>query len=281
MYTQETTLTEKSFSLESFFSLFQVTYESDYFFPGETHNFWEMVYVIDGNICACADKNIFHLSAGDIIFHKPMELHKFNIENKKPATLFIMTFSASGALTKQFENCVLHLSSEQKQVLSNMISFLHSECALVDNGNHAVLEDMKKNSTQFQIFICMAELFFLTLSKEISTVNAIIDTSETQTYRKAIRIMEKRIKEWITVPEIAKECEVSASYLKKVFSKYAGLGVHQYFLKMKMSYASRLLNEGKNVTETAEELSFNNSNYFSTVFKRETGVSPSQYRSSL
>lgn len=269
---------KKSVDLECFFTLFETTYDSDYFFTGETHDFWELVYVREGDVCVSADERIFHLSKGEIIFHKPMELHKFHIENGKPATLFIMSFSATGSLMKKFENCVLRLSPEQRRDFSNMLFFLHNECALSDQCDLACLEEMEKHSSKFQVFICMAELLLLSLSSEGVSISAAEDTPETIVYRKAVQTMEKRIGEWISVPEIAENCNVSVSYLKKLFAKYAGLGIHQYFLKIKIIYASRMLKAGKSVAETAAELSFSSPNYFSTVYKRETGITPRAYK---
>lgn len=280
MYMCQTALQEKSISLESIYSLFEATYDSDYSFSGETHNFWEIVYVLSGEICVSADGRIYRLTDGNIIFHKPMELHKFHIENNKKATLFIMSFTASGPLMKTFENYVLELSREQKQVFTNMISFLRSECHLTPEYNLMVLEEIQKNPTQFQIFICMAELFFLSLSKDNISVPTTVDTPDALVFRTAVKTMERRIHEWIAVPEIARECNVSVPYLKKIFTKYAGLGVHQYFLKQKISFASHMLIEGKSVTETADALSFNSASYFCTVYKRETGITPSAYKRS-
>ena len=178
MYMCQTALQEKSISLESIYSVFEATYDSDYSFSGETHNFWEIVYVLSGEICVSADERVYRLTEGNIIFHKPMELHKFHIENHKTATLFIMSFTATGPLMKNFENYVLQLSGEQKQVFSNMISFLRSECHLAPQCNLMVLEEIQKNPTQFQIFICMAELFFLSLSKDNTATPTVINTPD-------------------------------------------------------------------------------------------------------
>ena len=141
-----------------------------------------------------------------------------------------------------------------------------------------VLEEIQKNPTQFQIFICMAELFFLSLSKDTISIPTAVDTPDAIVFRTAVKAMEKSINDWITVPEIAKKCNVSVPYLKKIFAKYAGLGIHQYFLKQKIALASHMLMEGKSVAETADALSFNSASYFCTVYKRETGITPSAYK---
>jgi len=269
---------EKGIRLDGFFSVFEATYDDEFCFYGETHDFWEIVFVREGNICVGTEEHIFHLSKGEMIFHKPMEFHKFHIENGKPATLFIMSFSASGSVLKRFENCVLRLSLEQNRAVSYMISFLREECALENGFSFTCLNELAEYPTKFQRFTCMVELLLLSLLNESNHINAVSDVPEVIAYRKAVQLMEKRIEEWISVPEIAKECHVSASYLKKVFAKYLGIGIHQYFLKMKIRYASQMLKEGKSVSEIAASLSFSSPNYFSTVFKRETGMTPLCYK---
>ena len=270
--------TIKSIQLEAFYSLFETTFEKDYSFAGEAHDFWEILYVADGAVCVSADEQIFHLSEGQLIFHKPMEFHKFHIENEKPAKLFVTSFSAAGSQMKDFEHCVLSLSAEQRQGLEHIRKFLCSEHLLPDDCDDEGLRAMSRNPALFQKFLCMMELWLLSLTKGSVTVSAAPDTSETIAYRKAIQAMEKHQDEWLSVAEIARECAVSVSFLKKVFAKYAGLGIHQYFLKTKIISASRMLKEGKSVSETAAALAFSSPNYFSTVYKRETGVSPFAYK---
>lgn len=278
MYIHQIDCQEKGISLKSIFSVFQASYDSNYSFVGETHDFWEIVYVLSGEICVSADDRLYRLTKGNIIFHKPMEVHKFHIENNETATLFIMTFSAMGSLLKHFENKVLQLSNEQAKLFSNIISFLHSECHLTPKNNLMVLEELQNNSTQFQIFVCMIEMLFLSLSDEKTITSETIKTPDSIAFQTAIQAMDKRIHEWISVSEIARECNVSASYLKKIFAKHAGMGIHKYFLKQKIIVASRMLLEGNNVSEISNYLAFSSTSYFCTVFKREMGLTPSDYK---
>ena len=75
--------------------------------------------------------------------------------------------------------------------------------------------------------------------------------------------------------DIAEFCNVSQSWLKRIFERFAGVGIHKYFLQMKMSKAAELLQEGVSVTETAERLGFSSQAYFSAAFRRETGSAAS------
>ena len=54
------------------YSLFETHYNGRYVFPGETHNFWECLYVQKGEVCVSADERVYNLTDGEIIFHKPL-----------------------------------------------------------------------------------------------------------------------------------------------------------------------------------------------------------------
>lgn len=81
------------------------------------------------------------------------------------------------------------------------------------------------------------------------------------------------------IDEIAGQLHVSRSSLTKAFKRATGQTVNQYLTGIRIEQAKRLL-LSKSVTETAFEVGFNNSNYFSTVFKKKTGVTPKQFQSS-
>ena len=270
---------EKCLELSCFFTAFLADYDCGYQFEGEMHDFWEVFCVLEGDVCVSADERIVHLTGDDVIFHKPMELHRFRIEYDRPVSVFIMSFAAEGPAMKSLENCVLHLSLEQKRNLQQVISFLRENLHSFKPFSESVAI-LEKNALGFQQFTCLVELFLLSAAVERGRILASPDLPETVVYREAVKIMEKRVGEWPCVEEIARACHVSASYLKNIFRKYAGLGVHQYFLKTKIIRASRMLKEGKSVADTASALAFSSPNYFSIVYKRETGVTPTEYRKS-
>ncbi|VGO20397.1 helix-turn-helix domain-containing protein [Pontiella sulfatireligans] len=82
------------------------------------------------------------------------------------------------------------------------------------------------------------------------------------------------------IDEIAAKLNVSRSGLTKAFRKSTGQTVNQYLTEIRMEKAKRML-LSKSVTETAFAVGFNNSNYFSTVFKKQTGQTPKQFHNSF
>ena len=82
----------------------------------------------------------------------------------------------------------------------------------------------------------------------------------------------------ITLKLICKEFSVNESYLSKKFKKVSGTGINEYITYVRIMNAETLLKENKySITEIAYKCGFNDSNYFSTVFKKIKGIAPLKY----
>ncbi|MFC3122877.1 helix-turn-helix transcriptional regulator [Agaribacter flavus] len=81
------------------------------------------------------------------------------------------------------------------------------------------------------------------------------------------------------INEIARNCNVSRSNLMKKFKEDTNQTVNHYLTAIRINASKQLL-KSQSVTVTAFEVGFNNSNYFSTVFKKFTGQSPGQFQES-
>lgn len=260
--------------IEKFYSCFQVHYENGYDFSGETHNFWECLYVMDGSLCASGDDRVYNLTRGHIIFHKPLELHKFHVDNMDGATLLIFSFSLEGNLSHCLRDKVFMLTESQMQILDSMLLYTQTFPLGSPDIHAQMLTPFATNPTYPQMLTTYVYQLFLTLidSGQISTVST---SPDALIFGRAVNYINDRICEQPSVSEIAEFCSVSESTLKRIFNKYAGISVHKYLMKLKIKAATVFLQSGSSVTETAEKLGFSSQAYFSLTYKRETGGYPS------
>ena len=263
------------------YSLFKVHHPHGYEFPGEVHNFWECLYVIEGEVCISADERVYNLLRGEIIFHKPLELHKFIVNGSKGATLLIFSFSAEGPLTGWLRDKVFRLSNEQNQLIKSLISYISRKSGVdpLTVSSVYLLKMFETLPHYSQMVVTYLYQLFLSLADE-GVISSVSSAPDALTFSKAISYLNCNLHAQPSVAEIARFSNVSEASLKRIFDKYAGISVHKYLLKLKIKVAMELLQDGQSVSAVSERLGFNSQSYFSKAFKRETGMNPSDLKES-
>lgn len=86
----------------------------------------------------------------------------------------------------------------------------------------------------------------------------------------------------ITLEELAQLTNLNKSYFSQLFHKEVGIPFGDYLKSVRIKNAQLLLRDGsRSMSDIAELVGFANQNYFTKVFKKDTGMTPSQYRASL
>jgi AraC-like DNA-binding protein len=103
-----------------------------------------------------------------------------------------------------------------------------------------------------------------------------------QKINKARLLIREQI-DFIKEPEqIAEELNMSYSWFRRLFKQYTGLAPMQYITGLRLQRAKELLSgTSKSVKEIANEMSFENVDYFSFWFRKSTGMVPTQFRNML
>lgn len=97
--------------------------------------------------------------------------------------------------------------------------------------------------------------------------------------RKVINLMNTHINESIDLDACAKLCCVSRERFNHMFKEQTGFPPLQYIQRIRIERAKQLLvDSGLSVSECADTLGFSDVNYFSRLFRKIAGVSPSKYR---
>lgn len=273
---------ESHVRISALFSLFVRLCPPGYHFHGETHDFWECLYVLRGDVCVSGDDRVYQLTEGDMIFHKPLEMHKFYVEHENGADLLIFSFSLDSAHRSFFAEKAFTLSEEQKGFLRALISYINRNMAETKVPEQVVLPKRYlypscMNPLYLHTIVMYIERLFLSLMEKADTTE-LFDSVESRLFSHAVNCMKKHIDAGLSVAELAGMCNISVSGLKRIFDKYAGISVHKYFLKLKLQKAVEFLLGGKTVSETAVALGFSSQAYFTKAFRRELGINPSEIK---
>ena len=109
----------------------------------------------------------------------------------------------------------------------------------------------------------------------------------TENYKKELyaamnEFLRHNIGKSLSVDEIAEGLSVSVSKLKKISYEAFGAAPISYFTDLKIDAAKRMIRESSlTFTEISERLGLSSIHYFSRLFKKRTGMTPSEYAKSV
>jgi len=96
---------------------------------------------------------------------------------------------------------------------------------------------------------------------------------------RAISAMQARLREDLDLGRLARGAGLSDAHFSRAFKKSTGLTPSQYFTRLRMERARRLLREtSEPVIQVGLEVGYASPSHFAQVFRREVGVQPSEYR---
>lgn len=106
-----------------------------------------------------------------------------------------------------------------------------------------------------------------------------LNRSKYKNISKGIMYLENDIKQELSIEEIAKMCNMTSSYFRRIFQEYSGMSPIQFRIRKKLDVAKELLkSDSMSVFEISEYLGFENMTYFSRLFKKYEKISPKDFR---
>ena len=98
----------------------------------------------------------------------------------------------------------------------------------------------------------------------------------------ATKLINQRFTEDLTVFTLAEQFHVARNYFSRLFKKEMGEGCNEYITRKRIELAKQLLTDSRLRTyEIAEQIGYHDTNYFSLAFKKNTGLSPKEFRDKL
>lgn len=283
---------ERIFNIEKIITLFYMELSKSFHYDGESHDFWEMVYIDKGEMVCTADKNRFVLKSGEMTFHKPNEYHNLSGNNTVAPNVSIITFLCRSRAMQYFEGKIFRLNTEEKSLLSMLFEEGLSCFRLVDPHNPLLQKLETVQESPFgssQMTKNLLEIFLIKLCRNTDVVTKkarqsyVIDGVDVPYQVKEILdYLHDNLYGKITVADVARHVGKSESTVKQLFARYRDCGIMKYYTQLKIKEARRLIREGKyNMTQIADMLHFDNPQYFSKCFKSHTNMTPREYKASI
>ncbi len=251
--------------------------DADYRFEGETHPFWEIVYVDDGGIHARNGTEDWDASAGELLFHAPNTFHLAEGNGKEQGHIFIISFTCRSAAMEQFRDLKLRLPTTLKSLISGIMMEANNFYDMEIDGLSPLPNAPQGGDQMIRLYL---EQLLIQLHR-IRTAHPIAPKPQ-DLLSEMILYLNSRIYGTLSLSELCEQMHYGKTYLSRHFKVETGQSIMQYYRTLKINEAKRMLREQPlTVAEIATLLCFDTPQYFSRVFKTETGKTPGEYRSGV
>lgn len=281
---------EKVIRIDKIYSVHYFEYGPDYAFTGESHDFWELVYADKGEVYVTADDHELLLKKGQMIFHKPGEFHNIRATGKDAPNIVIVSFECNSPAMEFFNGCQVAVGDSERVLMARIVEMAGAAFS-TPLDDPLAQELVRKPDAAFgaeQVIGLSLETMLLDMIRRGDNpavgrpTSLIRERSQNEFLNRVQTYLENNIQRRLTLSDICRDNLVGRSYLQKVFREKTGGGAMEYFGNLKIQKAKEMIREGShNFTEIASLLGYNSIHYFSRHFKKVTGMTPSEYASSV
>ena len=263
-------------SVRGIISIHYFDYMSDFSFPGESHDFWELLCVDKGEIDAVAGDQRHTLKRGSIIFHQPGEFHNVITNGRSAPSLVVIAFDCRSSCMEAFRGQILSVQETESALLAQII--IEARRAFTGRLDDPYQEELIRNTetpgfgAEQLIRNYLEELLIHLYRRYFANPFPVPPLSPgrplkrrpNETYNRIIRYMEEHVSEQLTIEKICKNALISRSRLQKLFQESHGCGVMEFFTFMKIDTAKELIRTNQlNFTQISDRLGYTSVHYFS------------------
>ena len=262
---------ERKLKVEGIYTFFYHEKEQGFLFAGESHPMSELTYVDQGTLHSVADGVDMQLKQGEMVFYQPGQWHMQYADMDMAPRYVTITFDAEGLDWNLLAN---RKFAAPQQVASLLQQMLREQERMDDCFGDMILAQLSL------LLLTMTRQVTVPAENKLQTANAI--HSENEIIRRAQMYVSTHVREKLTVPLLARQVDVSPSYLTALFHKNLQISPGEYIRRIKLQESKQMIRENNlNFTEIAAALQYSTVHHFSRQFKEKFGITPTEYAKSV
>ncbi len=281
---------QETFNVKAIYTIHYFKYGKNFSCATETHDFWELIYIDSGTAEIIAGDKVFTLKQGQAYFYKPNVIHSVRTSDDFANSVIVSFDCNSKAMNEVFCDKIFNLNEFEKQLLNKIV--FEGKLSFNEKLNDIYLSKMTKRvDAPFageQLIKNSIELLLISIARstfdtdESHGFKEIIPNTTDKIVSNILSILQTHVYDKISLDTIATKMAFSKTYIKSVFKKKTGTSIIQYYIKLKIEEAKKLISQNKyTVTEISLMLNFSSVHYFSRQFKLVTDMSPTEYENSI
>ncbi len=231
----------------------------------------ELLHVVKGRMeLAYEDGSRFQAAAGDTLFNVAGVMHRDVFELDEEVEIFFISFSwaAAGEFFRQVDNRKLKQISPQADAeIKRLFDVMRYDTG-AQEIDHSVA-----NARLLNILLLFYREAACPSQHELRTGKRKLLVNKAKGY------IDRHFRDPIRLEDVAEHLQVSTFYISRIFSSESDFSLVEYLTERRLNEAKKLLADGRHsVAEVARMAGYEDSNYFSKVFKRRVGCPPGKYR---
>lgn len=252
-------------------SYYYVVRGTNYVFPGEKTNNWEITFIDNGSLNSTVEFESFTLGSYDLIFYAPGQFHTQSTSPKNTCSYLTIVFNMSCIDEEKLKNRVFHIDRKTHDIIEEFVK--------ISNGTMPYDNDL--------LCVYLQALIIYILQSDSTKKNPIARTPmqqkfESELLNEILIYINGNIYTPLTIEELCEEFGISRSSLQTLFKSNLNKPPKQYISDIKLNKSKLLIKESKyTISEISSILGFASIHYFSRKFKKQFGITPTDYAKTI
>ncbi len=252
------------------------------------HSSIEIIYILHGTLEITTNSNTYILNDGDLVMFRKFALHAINVISTDGGEYYAIKFHMSilndfasaeninyyhsfFSIDARVDSLVWHRDElDESDIIPAINEVIRT---YTDEGIFAFFR-LKLNVGNF--ILSLMQDYHKRFPEHLRPLK--LNDSMARNIKKAIEFVNGNYQNPITARDAAKVAGLSYNYFSNCFSQVTGKTFSQYLNTVRINQAKyQLLISEKNISKVSELAGFENTSYFTQEFRRQTGMTPTEF----
>lgn len=240
------------------------------------HSFYEICYAFDGTGTFLINNHLYDIQAGDLFIARPGDYHEIISSEQHPLGIYFWSYTLSvqsiDTDTTQLLNAYIHCGEN----ISRNIGTIPQVFTLLTD------EVIRREAGYIHSITSLTTKLLLETARSVTNIPVSSDTStdiQSTVVRKIVQYLKDNYHQPILIRDIAAQVHMSERHVSRLFLQSTGKTIKTYLTDLRLDKACNLLLQSSDpIAEVAQQIGYPDARYFSTLFRKQYGRTPTVFR---